>query len=159
MVLQELKNNTEMEIKQYNYTKFVSTDGSEWDTEEAAIKRDNLVERVNQIMQPLGPIHPDVEDAKGWVQHDLEVVNTAKDEFLDLCRELKYNEDFPAFNSRDSHPLSTIGRIISDLGGPLDTTWTRFCCIDVQGREHQKPYFAYFCGPYGDHYCVEDRRK
>ena len=150
-----------MEIKQYNYTKFVSTDGSEWDTEEAAIKRDNLVERINQIMQPLGSIHPDVEAVKGWVQHDLEVVNTAKDKILDLCRELKYNEDFPAFNNkgRDCHPLSIIGRVISDWGGPLDTAWRRFCCIDVQGREHEQPYYAYTGGPYKDHYCVEDRRK
>lgn len=141
--------------------KYRSNDGSEHRTEEAALKRDVLHSQCVEIMAPLGEVPAGVTDGKGWLQHDLETVNTCKDQVLELCRTEGLDKHFPAFKNhgRDCHPMSIIGRILDDTGGPLSAAWSRFACIDPQGREHQQPYFAYTNGPLPEHACIEDRRK
>ena len=121
--------------------------------------RDALCAKVDAVMAPLGDVPQHVKDGKGWLQHNLETVNKAKDGILDLCRDAGLDDDFPAFRNkgRDCHPLSIIGRILNDRGGPLDKAWNRFCRIDTQGREHQQPFFAYTNGPLAEHVCVETR--
>lgn len=140
-------------------TKYQANDGSEWTTAEDAEKRDSLHACVQEIMAPLGTTPEYVQCGKGWVQHKLETVLTAKDGILDLCRELGYHKNFPAFNhpGRECHALGIIGRVLSDDGGPLGSAWGRFGRIDEKGREHQQPYFAYTAGPLPEHTCVEDR--
>lgn len=140
-------------------TKYQANDGSEWDTAEEAQKRDELHAKVEAAMAPLGDVPEAVEKGKGWLQHDMETVNVAKDRILDICREEGFNKHFPAFNNpgRDCHPLSIIGRVLNDNGGPLDRAWSRFARIDEQGREHQQCYFAYTGGPESHHICIEDR--
>lgn len=139
--------------------KFKANDGSEWDDEAAAIKRDKLVEKVDAAMKPLGKVPEAVEDGKGWLQHNLEVVYKAKDDILDICREQGLHEHYPVFNEqgRKCHALSVIGRILDDYHDPLSKAWSRFARIDEKGREHQQCYFAYTNGPAKDHVCVEDR--
>ncbi len=141
-------------------TKYQANDGSEWSNPEDAEKRDALCVKVDAAMQPLGTVPKDVSDGNGWLQHDLETVNRAKDAIMEICQSEGFAESFAAFKNkgRDCHPLSVIGRVLDDFGGPLNRAWNRFCRIDLQGREHQQPFFAYTNGPLPEHVCIEDRR-
>jgi hypothetical protein len=140
-------------------TKYQSIDGSEFDTEQKAEARDALCVRVNVAMLALGDTPQDVQNGKGWLQHDLETVNLAKDAILDICRAEGFAKNFTAFKSagRECHSLSIIGRILDDCGGPLNEAWNRFARIDTQGREHQQCYYAYTNGPSPEQVCVESR--
>jgi hypothetical protein len=142
-------------------TKYRAKDGSEWGRAHEATKRDKLCDKIEKAMLPLGEVPKDVRNGKGWLQHELETVFKAKDAILEICREEGYQKHFKQFESkgRDCHPLSIIGRILNDFGGPLDIAWRRFARIDLIGREHEQCYYAYTNGPLPEHYCVEDRTK
>ena len=139
--------------------KYKSNDGIEWDNQSDAEKRDALCMKVDAVMLPLGKVPEGVTAGKGWLQHDLETINQAKDAILEICREQGYDKSYPSFKERgrNCHPLSFIGRVLDDNGGPLNTAWSRFARIDVQGREHQQCYYAYTGGPARDHVCIESR--
>lgn len=143
--------------------RYKADDGSEHSTAKAAEARDKLAAQVNQAMAPLGAplgaLSEDVESGKGWIQHNLETVLRAKDAIIEICRAQGYAEHYPVFNNpgRDIHPLSIVGRVLDDNGGPLNLAWSRFCRIDEKGREHQQCYYAYTAGPDKRHICVEDR--
>lgn len=139
--------------------KYQANDGSEWNTAEQAETRDKLHIQVEAIMAPLGQVPEAVRDGRGWLQHELETVLTAKDGILELCRSFGYDINYPVFKNpgRECHALGIIGRILSDDGGPLGRAWSRFGRIDEQGREHQQPYYAYTAGPLPEHVCIEDR--
>lgn len=140
--------------------RYRSEDGSEWKSEVEAIKQDTLLLKIQIAMFPLGDVPIDVKDGKGWLQHDLSVVNKAKQGILDLCKEEGFSEDWPQFNEPADkvHPLSIVGRILDDSGGLLSDAWRRFGRIDVDGREHQQCYYAYTSEPEPEHICIEDRR-
>lgn len=140
--------------------KYQATDGSEWNSPDDARSRDALCEKVNVAMKPLGRTPRAVEDGKGWLQHDLETVLKVKDAIIEICREQGMAKSFPVFSNpgRKIHPMSVVGRILDDHGGPLNEAWNRFCRIDEQGREHQQPYYAYTNGPLPEHVCVETRQ-
>jgi len=140
-------------------TQYQAIDETIWNTELEAKIRDETIFTVDRIMAPLGEVPEDVTAGKGWLQHNLEKVNHAKDLILELCRVQGIGGTLQAFQSRgrDCHPMSIIGRVLSENRGPIPDAWNRFTRIDPQGREHQQPYFAYTNGPDSDHYCVEDR--
>lgn len=139
-------------------TIYKANDGSEHRTAEAARHCDLLFEKVKAIMSPLGVQHDGSN--KGWIQHNPTLVVVCRDAILQLCEEEGYSKDFHAFKNRGPkvHPMSIIGRILGDYGGPIDTAWRRFGNIDPQGREHQQCYYAYTNGPEPEHICIEDRR-
>jgi hypothetical protein len=133
--------------------KYQAADGSEHASQELAEARDVLCLKVDNAMLALGSVPQGVSDGKGWFQHDLELVNQAKDAILEICRESGLHKNFPVFNhqGRECHAMSVIGRILDDIGGPLSDAWSRFARIDIQGREHQQPFFAYTNGPLPEH--------
>jgi hypothetical protein len=145
--------------KMKTITKYQALDGSEYTDLNKAAARDALCLKVDAAMQPLGDVPQGVKDGKGWLQHDLETVLKAKDAILEICREEGYADSFPVFKNpgRECHPLSVIGRILGDNGGPLNKAWGRFGRIDAQGREHQQCFYAYTNGPLPEHVCVESR--
>lgn len=138
-------------------TRYKTNDGSLFDDEDKAIAHEALCDKIDAVMAPLPPVPEEVERGKGWAQHDPEKVLTARDGILDICREQKLDEHYPVFKNRgrDVHPMSVVGRILDDVGGPLNRAWSRFCRIDDQGREHQQPYFA-INKPDSDHKCIVD---
>jgi len=142
-------------------TKFKADDGTEFNSVTDCAEYELLCAKVDKIMAPLGDVPKEVEAGEGWLQHDLETVNVAKDAILQLCRNEGFANSFDYFKARgrDCHPLSIIGRILSDNDGPLADAWGRFGRIDPSGREHQQCYFAYTNGPDKSHICVEDRSK
>lgn len=135
-------------------TKYQADDGSQWNNEEDALKRDALCKKVDAVMLPLGKTPKGVKDGKGWMQHNPERVLRARDGILDICREQGFGHEVFKKRGRDCHPMSFIGRYLDDVGGPLNTAWQRFCRIDEHGREHQLPYFAYTSKPDPEHVCV-----
>ena len=140
--------------------KYKTKDNREFSDKTEADNHEILIGKVEQVMKPLGTVPKDVRDGKGWLQHRIEIVNTAKDQILDLCREQGLDKQYSVFSNqgRECHPLSIIGRILSDIGGPISRAWARFGRIDELGREHQQQYYAYTNGPADYHVCIEDRR-
>ena len=144
-------------------TIYRANDGTQHKTAAACIAHEATVERIAAVMAPLElslQSKSRVQSGEGWVQHSLDTVHQCREGILQICRDAGYAKSYPAFNAhgREAHPLSIIGRILNDNGGPLDVAWSRFARIDEQGREHQQPYFAYTNGPDVRHYCIEDRR-
>jgi hypothetical protein len=140
---------------------YKTIDGKIFRDPDEATRHERLFKRIQLAMEPLGQIPEGVRDGKGWLQHDLEVVNAAKDMVIQICVDEGYANHYPVFNNkgRDIHPCSIVGRILDDCDGPLSDAWSRFRKIDIDGREHQQPFFAYGGGPDKDHVCIEDRTK
>jgi hypothetical protein len=141
-------------------TKFKTHDGVEFDTEEKAAAHEHLCQQVRAAMIPLdipAPLLKRVRDGEGWYQHDIETVYAVREAILALARP-RYAKSYLVFNAhgRTVHPLSSIGRILSDCdrSDPIGKAWSRFASIDATGREHQQCYFAYTAGPSTDHVCL-----
>lgn len=141
---------------------YTTADGTRFDTEEEAKAHEVLVAKINAAMAPLGETPEAVEDGKGWLQHRPANVAKAKSTLCKLIAP-QLEADWPHLakamrqTPQEVHPMSLVGRILSDFGGPLNNAWGRFGRIDGQGREHQQSYFA-LNGPGKEHVCVEDRR-
>lgn len=67
-------------------TKFKANDGSEWNTEEDALRRDEMIAKVDAVMAPLGTTPKAVSDGEGWLQHNPDTVLKCKQGILDICR-------------------------------------------------------------------------
>ena len=138
-------------------TRFKADDGAVFDTAEKCIEHENLTKFIQGIMLDLGKRN---NSSAGWVQHDPATVIRCRVAIIELCREMGMGKAYPVFNhepASEIHPMSAVGRILDDTGGPTNAAWRRFSSIDEQGREHNQPYFA-INGPDEDHACVEDRR-
>jgi len=142
-------------------TQFQSEDGKVFDSADKCGEHERLCIAVEQVMKPLEipkEQSKGVSDGIGWYQHDINAVYAAREGILALARP-KYAKSFPVFNTpgKDAHPLSVIGRILSDCTDwhdPIGNAWGRFAQIDEQGREHQQCYFAYTNGPEKEHVCL-----
>lgn len=139
--------------------KYRARDGREFENHDKARNHEALLDAIDKVMLPLSPEPTGDQLRRGWVQHDLAKVIACKQGILDLAK-LKFGKSFKAFHApaKDVHPLSIVGRVLSDSDSPLNKPWSRFCRIDEQGREHQQCYYAYTNGPEREHVCVEDRR-
>jgi len=142
-------------MKIQSQTFYIAEDGDKFDSAEKCTAHENLVERIRKIMEPL-KIPDDaaekVSNHAGHWQHDIETVYAAREDILSICREQQKvagNENlYPAFkhHGREVHPLSVVGRILDDIGGPLNDAWRRFAMIDPAGREWQQCFYAYTAG-------------
>ena len=110
-------------------------------------------------MAPLGERSPDLLAGKGWIQHNPKTVARCWQALLDVCLEEGYGESFSAFKQPGDlvHPLSSVGRVMSEAPAPIASAGSRFGCIDPQGREHQQRYFAHTSGPEKSHIRLETR--
>ena len=123
-------------------TKYRAIDGSEWDTADQAMDRDNLCAAVADAIAELGePLSSAFFGGGGYRQHDLATVLSAKQRIVRLA---KIHTGHGVFDhpAADIHPFSIAGQILDDVGGPLRKAWRRFMCIDDQGREWGQPYFG-----------------
>lgn len=121
-------------------TRYKADDGSLWDTEAQADKRSNLVMEVRAAMRHL----PDVDvERHQYFQHDPIVLFTARRELYEIAKR-EHLQSFPkllAANADEVHPLSFVGRVLSECDGPVPRAWNRFCriCFDTF-REYDQPY-------------------
>jgi hypothetical protein len=130
-------------------TKYQANDGSEWDTEDGAIQRDQMIEEVDRIMEPLGK-RPTGHGE--FVQRDLRtvtIITAALFEIADRDGVLKWWID----GQRKAHGRTTrqlihythpswFLRMLDGNHDPLERAYGRLCCIDKRGREWDQPYFA-----------------
>lgn len=119
-------------------TRYVSTDGSQWDSEADALRRDELDGAVRLIELQL-PAVPESSSAR--VQVSQEFALAAKTRVVNLCRQ--EFPDQPIFMNRpeDIHPFSYAGRFLDDVGGPLRRVWSWFMCYS-DGYLYQQPFYA-----------------
>jgi len=58
----------------------------------------------------------------------------------------EYGKTYPIWrelNADDVHPMSYVGRVIDDCGGPLAKAWRMLADYDFStGRKYSQPYFA-----------------
>lgn len=119
-------------------TKYRANDGTEWDTPEAAQKRDALCAEIDEVMNPL-PMPPRSSGERIAVDRD--AAHRAKERIVALCRREFPNTPVFTYDAKSIHPFSVAGRILDDTGGPLRTAWQWFMCYDA-GYLYEQPYFA-----------------
>lgn len=119
-------------------TVFIATDGSQWESENAAIARDNLDAGVAAIEATL-PEPPSDSDKR--IAVDPEKLKAAKIAVVELCRAMYPTQPIFQHDPMEIHPFSYAGRFLDDVGGPLRRVWYRFMC-ERDGWMYQQPYFA-----------------
>lgn len=147
----------------YTKTKYVAKDGSEWENEEGALNRENLIDEVNKIMQELKPT-PTKLNWKGYIQQNPSVVESVKRKLYNIANRdgiLKWWLDYQKTehgNTDESlikcHP-SWFCRMLDGSHTPLDKAYSRLWCIDDNCREYNQPYYALHPEEAGDEYQEE----
>lgn len=129
--------------------RYQARDGSVWNSEAAADRRDRLNFEVAQVMAGLTPRPKALEDNKGYLQHSAASVLNVSRLLMSLAapflgadwmqrQRAKHSEDEIALGIR-----GCFGRICDgDDSEPLQRAYSRMLCIDDQNREWQQPYFA-----------------
>ncbi len=119
-------------------TKFISTDGSEWNLPEDCQRRDSLdaLVRVLESQLPAAITDSDVRR-----QLDREAVLRVKRDVVALCRDEFPREAVFKHNADEIHPMSYAGRFLDDIGGPLRRIWWRFACMS-RAYDYEQPYYA-----------------
>ncbi len=124
--------------------KWQARDGAEFNSEEKCLAYEALLSQCESIMAPFGTRPRDAEFANGsgFIQHDLSDFTHAKGELVKLLAERAPMYDYTSHDPATIHPMSIVGRIFDDTGGPMSKAWSRLACFDPQGREWGQPYFA-----------------
>lgn len=125
-------------------TIYEAVDGSRWDDESLAIKRDALVARVDIAMRPLGPSN-EAFNGDGYIQHDASDYLKVRKALIELSREsigewIDRQEKEHKSDLMTCHP-SWFCRMC-DGEGPVSRAWERIARIDKQYREWGQQYFA-----------------
>ncbi len=129
-------------------TMYEANDGAIFHTSEAALLRDAVVSRYAETTRPLGPERK--LETNDYVQHDPATVAKARASFLRAALSDRTNgrEDcIRRAEAGETLAQTMIDRILD--GDPESRVWSRFCCIDAEGREWQQPYFAINGNPAG----------
>jgi len=131
-------------------TKYRANDGSEWDSEVKAAKRELLIAEVNAVMSLLPPV-PTEPNWKGYIRHDKQTIRTVRQGlfFIDNREGILkwwYDQQKTDHGKTDKdflecHP-SWQCRMLDGSHRPLERAYGRLCCIDEYGREWNQPYFA-----------------
>lgn len=134
-------------------TVYKAVDGSRWDSESDALKRDDESFKTALSIGQLGERYKETdscnyENGGGYVQHDLNTIRVCKMALIRLCRETRPHFDEWARMQESVHKVDLLkidvgwfNRMMDD-DSPMDKAWRRFYCIDAQGREWGQPYYA-----------------
>lgn len=131
-------------ISERTVTEYVTSDGSVFRKSDEAEAYEKEWEAVEQIMRRIP--RTDLKDGE-YVTHSPEFLRDIRRCLWTLVIE-KFKDDMSLRHWRESnpdevHPLSIVGRILGDCGGPLSKAWnqlSRFCF--ASGREFDQPYFV-----------------
>ena len=121
-------------------TEFVATDG-------ARFKQQNHCEEYEEELKLVETITLPKTDLKHgtYTQWGRKILLQAKRDLFALVLE-KYGDSFPEWREwepDDVHPMSVVGRVLGDHGGPLANAWSRLACFNFDnGREYDQAYFA-----------------
>ncbi len=118
--------------------KWTARDGSEWATDTEADKRDELLDVCDDWTQRLGK---PVSECHERTHVDRNEWRDVKAEFVAYMREKYPTEKVWQHDAEKIHPMSYAGRMLDDVGGPLNRVWHRFMC-ESDGYEYQQPFYA-----------------
>lgn len=119
-------------------TVYIATDGTRWDIEADARKRDALDAEVKAIEATL-PSPP--RSSYERIAVDPDAFRAAKMAVVGLCRRECPTWDIFNNNPMEIHPFSFAGRLLDEVGGPLRRVWHLFMC-HRDGWMYEQPYFA-----------------
>lgn len=119
-------------------TVYEATDGTRWDNEADAVKRDRLDAEVRAIEATI-PAPP--SGSHNRVAVDPAAFKAAKTAVVELCRRELPTCDIFKNDPMEIHPMSFAGRLLDETGGPLRRIWFRFMC-HRDGWMYEQPYFA-----------------
>jgi hypothetical protein len=123
-------------------TEYVACDGERFRDRAMCEKHEAMVLRINPIMDRLPKTHLEVGT---YLQHDREVLRQVKRNLFAIAME-EFGDRYPkwkAFDADTVHPLSIVGRVLDDSGGPMNSAWARLACFDFDsGREYDQPYYV-----------------
>ena len=128
-------------------TKFKAIDGKEFSDAVKCHEYEQLIDRVNEIMQLLHEKPTDdgcsFSNGGGYIQHDVAIARKVKIMLLnEIGKHIKHKWVQESINDETIHP-SWVGRLLEERGiRPLENAWYRFCCMDSSGKEWGQPYFA-----------------
>jgi hypothetical protein len=123
-------------------TRFLASDGSQWNSRTAAEKREKLVKMCDDLVKGTVGKKPTLGHGS-FKQQDPSLHLSFWSGLVEITKknikwEDKWGDDF-----RKIHPMGLIPRIISDSDlVPLDRLWNRLACFDKNSREWDQPYFA-----------------
>ncbi len=118
-------------------TKYVATDGSEWNEKASCEMRDELDAQVRALESRL-PAKPECGKRS---RIDPAAVAKVKEYVVLLCRQLWPNESVFKHAPADIHPMSYAGRFLDDARGPISRIWYRFSCMNGEW-EYDQPFYA-----------------
>lgn len=120
-------------------------DGSRFDIKEKAERYDEVLEKIKQIMTPIGEPVTESYSAK---QREKDAVETAVKDFMQLCAWCipDWKETFEKVDNLEDAQRYIVGRVLSDYRNEwecLDKAFFRFSCIsDVSYIEYEQPYWT-----------------
>lgn len=129
-------------MRQEQVTEYVASDGARFRDPQQCESYERELSMVQPIMNrlPKGDLN-----AGQYRQHDKEFLLQIKRDLWALVL-TRYGKDFPEWLGHDAdsiHPLSGVGRVMSDIGGPIAEAWGWLAYFNFDlGREYQQPYYA-----------------
>lgn len=118
--------------------RYKSNDGVEWQSAEAADRRDDLLWRIERAQSLL---RPPTDKHGEFVQQDASDVRLYKHAIIALAKEFAPGQIWE--RDPDSiYPRSFAGRYLDDACSPLSAAWVRLMRTDHLSREWDQPYFA-----------------
>lgn len=126
-------------------TIYVAKDGSRWDDERQAVRREALIDACVDIGSMLPPRPELFGNFDGFIQHDPATVAEVKRRLLAIAkREIVGDKTGTWFDEPTHliHPRGVVGRVISESDGPIYRLWYRLMCMDDESREWDLPYHA-----------------
>jgi hypothetical protein len=134
--------------------KYVATDGAEFNFRSDCLVHDQNCLLAWKVMAKLA-VRPDggeFEAGTGYIQHDLNKVETVRDLFLGFC--VRYSDRIGRLLGETLSPSILAPHANNLLKGHLPDSifkhWERFECIDTLGREWALSYYVKYPPKYVD---------
>lgn len=123
-------------------TRFIASDGSQWDSLKKAEKREQLIKECNDLEKSTVGKRPTLGHG-AFKQQEPTLHMSFWSGLVTLTRKYIKWEDKWGNDFRKIHPMGLIPRIVNDSYlDPLDRLWSRLACFDKHAREWDQPYFA-----------------
>lgn len=131
--------------------KFLADDGTEFATEQDAIKHEDLCLEVRQLMQRLRPVPDgcDFSNGSGFVQQVPADVLSVQAGLARIA--MRYFKDDATYRRHFDYTINAlkptgytfVGRLIDDgCPRPVSRAWHRIMCTSDDFREWGQPYYA-----------------
>lgn len=125
-------------MKTETVTEFVCADGTRFRNSDKAEAYEIELSAVNQIMAKCPVVQ--LEDGEYFVWPKELLMSIRRDLWARVLE--KYGESYPKW-SPTVCPMGTVGRVLDDFSGPLESAWSRMMRWDFDlGREYEQTYFV-----------------